>query len=263
MIEQLVAGKRRGDRPTDPSREEARVHRVTLELSADAYARLRDTRARLADEHGRRLDDDALITALCEAAIANDHGEPTGRAKFQVAISVCPTCERATQDGGGRAVPIDDAALDRARCDAQGIGSLDGDAPERAAQAIPPAVVRFVWRRDHGRCQAPGCRSARGLEVHHLVRRTDGGSHEPANLVLLCSACHLAHHRGQLPLTPPAPAASHVGRAIADEARLALETLGFPKPIARAAVETALRRPDITTLEELIREALRACPRAA
>ena len=47
----------------------------------------------------------------------------------------------------------------------------------------------------------PGCRSARGLEIHHLVHRADGGSHEASNLCLLCSACHLAHHRGALTIT--------------------------------------------------------------
>jgi Holliday junction resolvasome RuvABC DNA-binding subunit len=51
-----------------------------------------------------------------------------------------------------------------------------------------------------------------------------------------------------------------VGRDFAGDARLALETLGYPKPIARAAVESALSRPDIASLEALIREALRACP---
>jgi hypothetical protein len=62
-------------------------------------------------------------------------------------------------------------------------------------------MVRFVWRRDGGRCRVPGCRSARGLEIHHLVHRADGGNHDAMNLALLCSACHLAHHRGALTIT--------------------------------------------------------------
>jgi hypothetical protein len=61
--------------------------------------------------------------------------------------------------------------------------------------------VRFVWRRDGGRCRVDGCRSSRGLEVHHIVHRADGGSHDPFNLAILCSACHLAHHRGALSIT--------------------------------------------------------------
>lgn len=89
-------------------------------------------------------------------------------------------------------------------CDAQHIGSIDGDAPERASQDIPPSVVRFVWRRDGGRCRVPGCRSTRALEIHHVVHRADGGSHDPTNLVLTCSACHRAHHRGRLTISGPA-----------------------------------------------------------
>jgi 5-methylcytosine-specific restriction endonuclease McrA len=44
----------------------------------------------------------------------------------------------------------------------------------------------------------PGCRSSRYLEVHHIVRRADGGTHEVSNLVLLCGAHHRAHHEGTL-----------------------------------------------------------------
>src|SRR4029079_4538850 len=89
----------------------------------------------------------------------------------------------------------------RALCDAQHIGSIDGAAPERAYQDIPPSVVRFVWRREGGRCRVDGCRSARGIEIHHIVHRVDGGTHEPSNLSLLCSSCHAAHHRGALSIT--------------------------------------------------------------
>ena len=46
-----------------------------------------------------------------------------------------------------------------------------------------------------------GCRSSRRLEVHHLIHRADGGGHDASNLVLLCSACHLAHHRGALTIS--------------------------------------------------------------
>jgi hypothetical protein len=68
-------------------------------------------------------------------------------------------------------------------------------------QDIPPSVARLVWRRDGGRCRGDGCRSSRGLELHHVVHRADGGGHDAGNLILLCSACHLAHHRGLLAIT--------------------------------------------------------------
>jgi hypothetical protein len=146
---------------------------------------------------------------------------PEGRARYQMAVHVCRRCEAAEMEGGGQLVPISPEALARARCDAQDIGSIEardveavGDGgpspPEaartklpRATQDVPPATRRWIWRRDQGRCKAPGCRSARGLEVHHRVHRVDGGDHEPSNLMLLCSACHSNLHAGLLVLEGP------------------------------------------------------------
>ena len=153
----------------------------------------------LDEEHVTSLTDDDFVAALCGAVLDGSvAAEPTGRARFQVAVTVCERCRQGWQEGAGVRVAIDAAAVDRAMCDAQHVGSLDGGAPERAHQEIPPSVVRLVWRRDGGRCRVPGCRSARGLEVHHIVHRADGGGHEAQNLVLLCSSCHGAHHRGAL-----------------------------------------------------------------
>jgi len=94
-----------------------------------------------------------------------------------------------------------------------------------------------VWHRDANHCRAPGCRSARGLEIHHIARRADGGGHEPSNLILLCSACHHAHHDGLLAIT------------------------GTATDLV-VAVDTAIGRIGPTApLEQVIVEALRACPR--
>jgi hypothetical protein len=47
----------------------------------------------------------------------------------------------------------------------------------------------------------PGCRSSRNLEIHHLVHRADGGSHDAMNLVITCGSCHMAHHRGTVTIS--------------------------------------------------------------
>jgi len=255
------------------------------------FARLRQVQAALADEHGGRLDDDALITALCDATLDRG-GEPTGRAKFQILMTVCKRCEQGWQEGAGAQVAVDSAAIERARCDAQHIGSTEDPIPVRAEQDIPPSVVRFVWRRDGGRCQTPGCRSARGLEIHHVVRRVDGGSHDPSNLRVQCSACHMAIHRGTLEIVdgearrPNAlSTAPHVGREDAQtstvsappptrttsafdvvaaraQVRDALVRLGWKPSIARAAVDQAMSHVGSgASLDVLVREALRRCPR--
>jgi hypothetical protein len=276
QIEELVAGHAPGDHPDDPANPDLRRRTVKLELSPEVFARLRQVQTALAEEHGGRLDDDALVTILCDAAL--DRGsEPTGRAKFQILITQCRTCEAATQEASGLAVPIDAAAVERAKCDAQYIDS--SDASLRAEQDIPPSVVRFVWRRDGGKCQTPGCRSARGLEVHHIIRRVDGGTHDPLNLRLQCSACHLSIHRGALdvvdgnavrPNAPMTKRPSHVGRvsdsfdvaATRAQARDALVGLGWKPHIARTTVDEAMSHVGREAgLEAVIRDALRRCPR--
>jgi hypothetical protein len=243
------------------------------------FARLRQARTALTDERGGHVDDDQLVTALCDALLdrASSGTEPTGRAKFQIAVTVCERCDRSWQEGAGTRVPIDVAALERARCDAQHLGSIDREAPERASQDIPPSVVRFVWHRDGGRCQTPGCRSTVGLEIHHLIRRADGGSHDPSNLRLQCSACHMALHRGTLAIMrtesgrletkrreEPRSSADAVLDAtiVRAQARDALVGLGWRPAIARTAVDEAwFHVGPVVAVEMLIREALRHCPR--
>src|SRR5882724_495237 len=202
QIEELVADHRPGDRPDDPPNPEARTHAVRFELSAETFALLRQARTALDDEHGKNLPDDAFIAALCSAVLdSRPTTEPTGRAKFQIAVTVCQRCRQGWQAGAGAQVAIGPTAVERAMCDAQHIGSIDGSAPERAYQDIPPSVARFVWRRDGGRCRVDGCRSSRGLDLHHMVHRAHGGSHDATNIILACSACHQSHHRGALTIT--------------------------------------------------------------
>jgi hypothetical protein len=253
----------------------------------------------LDDEHGTNRSDDAFVAALCHAVLDGaPQSEPAGRAKFQIAVTVCQRCRQGWQHGGGARIPIDTPAVDRAMCDAQHIGSIDGAAPERAHQDIPPSVARLVWHRDGGRCRVDGCGSARGLELHHVVHRADGGSHDASNIVLCCFSCHQAHHAGRLtisgtadrlvvrrpdgyassgrkaphvrpsimppPIAPPpiAPASRLDAAILHTQAKAALTGLGWKPAIAHAAVTAAAaaQGPD-TTLERLIFESLRRCPK--
>jgi RNA-directed DNA polymerase len=56
-----------------------------------------------------------------------------------------------------------------------------------------------LWKRQQGRC--PCCRQlvtkATGWHVHHIVRKTDGGSNKWDNLVLLHPNCHVQIHNQQ------------------------------------------------------------------
>ncbi len=44
-----------------------------------------------------------------------------------------------------------------------------------------------ILRRDRFRCQVPGCNCRRNLHVHHIIRRSNGGSDDPENLIVLCN----------------------------------------------------------------------------
>ncbi|HTE05967.1 MAG TPA: HNH endonuclease signature motif containing protein, partial [Planctomycetota bacterium] len=159
-----------------------------------------------------------------------------------------------------------------------------GRAAPAASQSIPPRIRREVWRRDHGRCQVPGCRAARFLEVHHILPRALGGPHEPGNLLVMCSAHHARVHGGALRLSGTAPdhlvfqradgapyglevgmllpprtgASRSVGAdmgALEADAIGALRRLGIAAGDARAAVAAAARTGP-TDIEALLRGAL-------
>jgi HNH endonuclease len=237
-IEQLVAGHRPGDTPDAPPDPTARMHVVRLELTAEAYALFRQASAVLRDEHCRHLDDSDLISAAFTRVLdAPASSELTGRAKHQIAITLCAGCRQGWQDGAGATLPIDEAAVARAECDAQYIGSLDADTPARAWQDVSRATARFVWRRDHGRCRVPGCRSSRSLEIHHIVHRCDGGGHDPSNLILLCGSCHRAHHEGRIAIAGTSDRLEV--RRLADADRLALEIDDVLAESKRAATSAA------------------------
>src|SRR5258706_12607516 len=169
QVEELVAGHKKGDRPDDPKDETLRKHVIVLEVDGAAFAEWREARTVLEDEHGGYLDDSAFVKTL--AAHVFEEAEPTGKARCQLAGTVCENCKKGWQDGGGGRVLISAAAVARAECDAVRIGPLDAETPERAQQDIAPATARLVRHRDAGRGRVGGCRSCHPLEIHHIPHR--------------------------------------------------------------------------------------------
>lgn len=145
----------------------------------------------------------------------------------------------------------------------------------RAKQDIPPALRRAVLLRDQRRCQVPGCRNTRYLDVHHLELRSEGGRHAAANLACVCGAHHRAAHRGQLLLDRNADGTlrachangSDYGR-VAPSQTQALETLakifsglrnlGFREGEVRAVLRSLQTEGGLrdATFDLLLREAL-------
>ena len=135
---------------------------------------------------------------------------------------------------------------------------------------FPPRIRRAVFHRDGGKCRVPGCRHAVFTEVHHIVLRSEHGTHSPENLVTLCGAHHRRIHKGKLTVTGSASThlqfthadgaayGSAVAPGIADaraKAFQALTGMGFGDTQAKRALA---RLPhSVSSLEQLIRQALR------
>ena len=203
QIERLVANHHPGDLPGDPTDPDLRPRVVRLELPPEVYALWRQARMVIADERGAEIGDVDFIETLCRSVIAPGSGErgPT----HQIAYQQCPDCRHATQNGAGREIDVSHEVVERASCDAKILGSLDATTPERVTATVTPRIREQVFARDHHRCTVPGCRSARNLEVHHLVEQAWGGKHEMWNLTLLCSGHHAALHAGLLTMRGQAP----------------------------------------------------------
>jgi hypothetical protein len=57
-------------------------------------------------------------------------------------------------------------------------------------------VRRQALERAGYRCEVPGCACRTNLHVHHIQRRSQGGSDELENLAVVCAAHHLRHLHG-------------------------------------------------------------------
>jgi hypothetical protein len=269
QMEELVAGHRPGDEPTDPYDASLRKHVLRFEVSAETMATFREAMSKLRREASASIDDDAALLLLARQALGGPAG--AGRANYQIAMTVCDQCGRGWQQGSGEPIEVGSEVVEMAHCDAQRLAPHVGGS--RARQDVPPAVRREVFRRDAGRCVVPGCRHATFLDVHHLDPRSEGGRHDPDKLVVLCGPHHRAEHRGQLIIEGrvstglvfrhadgtrygsmlDARAAGTYGDAFR-----ALRALGFRETEARRALDDVRRQPtlDGASLDRVLRAAL-------
>jgi len=246
QLEQLVNGRKPGDRPSDPADPKARRHVVRFEVSAETLATFREAMAALRRQAGGPLDDDAALLMMARQILGGPGDE--GRASYQIAMTVCERCSAGTQQGKGEAIPVAPEIVEMAQCDAQRVGAVG----QRATQAIAPAVRRAVMRRHSSACAVPGCRSCVFVDVHHVDPRAEGGSNDPERLVVLCGAHHRAVHEGKLAITGRAASGFVFRHADGSEYGLfagaeraeqcakvfqALRNLGFKEVQSRRAIE--------------------------
>ena len=137
----------------------------------------------------RRLADAAEETQMCARR------ELAWRLPSRVATLV-RAASRAAREAAGRWLSPGECL---AAVAAHFVETWEGAVP---APRTRPAKVRA---RDRGLCQVPGCCRA-ATHVHHLRRRSAGGSDEEWNLVALCTAHHLhGVHAGYIRVTGRAP----------------------------------------------------------
>ncbi len=201
-VQQMVRGKSKGDLPSDPVDPAKIRHRVVFDNVSEEVYQLHK-QARIAA--GASTDDELLriyaMTALEPPATTE---EPT-RPRYQRATTTCRACRQTHWVGAGMAVPMTPQDAERVSCDVDDIGDLELDATERLESEIPIGKRRKVFVRDRFQCAVPGCRSCQFLEVHHIVRRADGGDHRLSNLLLLCDGHHKLLHDGVLAIRGRAP----------------------------------------------------------
>ena len=78
-VEDMVSGRRPGDRPGDPADPGARRHVLRLEITADALAAFREARRRIELDVGHSLDDDEAIRMLAHYALGGPSDSGPGR----------------------------------------------------------------------------------------------------------------------------------------------------------------------------------------
>ncbi|MFZ5893681.1 MAG: HNH endonuclease [Myxococcota bacterium] len=210
QVEELVSGRAPGDLPSDAADPALRLYELRHQVHGETRASWLEAVAKLRRDAGEALDDDALFLLVARRILA-DEGEAksdAGRASYQVQVTTCKSCGRSEQIGNGERHALAPEVAEMTRCDAQVIPDaasthaaathVGRHVSQRASQTIPPAVRRQVMRRDNGRCVVKGCKHATFVDAHHLKLRSEGGRHEPDNLVCLCAAHHRAVHQGRL-----------------------------------------------------------------
>ena len=79
---------------------------------------------------------------------------------------------------------------------------------------IDKATRRAVYRRDGYQCAL--CSGIEGLQIHHAIPRSQGGTDYIENLVTLCWRCHAAVHGTKLADRPVDLEAADYAQAIVE-----------------------------------------------
>jgi len=156
---------------------------------------------------------DALV-ALAQDWLSGGSPPRHGGGGPVVSVLVDPELVTATGGEAGAVIPagprIGPDTMDQILCEGSVEILLDRTtgiplAVGPTTRVIPPKVRRLVLGRDEG-CVVDGCDSTYRLEVHHIIPRSQGGTHDLENLTTLCWwHHHVAIHGRGMRLDPQSP----------------------------------------------------------
>jgi hypothetical protein len=122
QLEQLVANRSPGDGPTTPPRDVPRPRVLRFDVAPETFALFREAMQQVRRAAGEAWDDDSVLLSMARHVLGGPGGE--GRSSYQVSLTVCEACSSGAQLAGGELVPVGDAVVAMAECDAQLLGQL-------------------------------------------------------------------------------------------------------------------------------------------
>lgn len=94
---------------------------------------------------------------------------------------------------------------------------------------------KAIYRREGWRCAL--CDSTKYLQIHHIIKRSQGGTGHPHNLICLCSDCHALAHGMDLRGIMPAIGTPGWNQGEWDPEVEALSDIEMDRPVDQAIVE--------------------------
>ena len=99
-------------------------------------------------------------------------------------------------------LPVSKIVVEIGKFDSQRLKNpdIEGKQYQQGVLAGWENLKAYAKYRDGYKCRACGKSKHKDgvrLEVHHIIRRADGGTDVPENVVTLCEECHEAHHKGE------------------------------------------------------------------
>jgi Holliday junction resolvasome RuvABC DNA-binding subunit/5-methylcytosine-specific restriction endonuclease McrA len=173
------------------------AHRIVVHKCGDCARAWQESRGRWIE-----LGEADLALAECDAVIVDETDPATSSMDVETSApertsQVTSSADAEMYAPSTRANPTTDEPAETDAPAASKSGKITSD--------IPARTRRRVWARDQGRCRVPGCRATRHIDIHHLIPRALGGTHDEWSLCLLCSGHHQQHHQGLLSITGRAP----------------------------------------------------------